>query len=249
MKIKVRYIEDVAIVEVEGKININSSKLIEVVGSILDSGYRKLIVDMKMVDFVDYNGLSVLAITYKNTLNNKGVMKLCNVSLHVQELLRVVRLDEVFDIYNDAEEAMEKLSKKPKKKSKKEDASDQQLRRRFQRLDIEMPISFKLSGKSRYKGDSRLQSGRVANISGAGIFIRTINIFPPGTKVDLEVMLKGSKELTYFEGVVMWLADKGLQADMYPGMGVAFTGIFKHAQEELIEFIEKHAVQRRDSID
>jgi len=250
VKIKVKYIQKVAILEVEGKININSSKLIETVGSILDKGYCKIIVDMKLVDFVDYNGLSVLAITYKNALNNKGAMKLCNVSSHIQELLKVVRLDEVFDIYDDIEGAINMYMNKPKKNSaKKSEILQQPFRRRFQRLDIDMPVNFKFSGRSHNRATGRLQSGRIANISGSGMFIRTIHIFPPGSKLDLEVKLKDRKEPTHLEGVVLWLADKSLQPDMYPGIGVGFTAVFKHTQVELIEFVEKHTVLRNRSLE
>jgi len=247
MRIKVNYIEKVAVIAVEGKININSSKLIETIGSVLDQGYGKIIVDMKAVDFVDYNGLSVLAITYKNTLNNKGTMKLCNVSSHVQELLKVVRLDEVFDICDDLEKALEVFSGKTKKPSSKEpDVINQPLRRRFQRLDIDMPVNFKLGGKLQKSGATPFYSGRVANVSGSGMFIRTIHVYPPGSRIDLEIKLKGAKEPTHIEGVVLWIADKSLQPDMYPGIGVGFTGVLHHAQVELIKFVEKHAVSRRN---
>ncbi|NQT90197.1 MAG: STAS domain-containing protein, partial [Candidatus Omnitrophica bacterium] len=83
MKIKIAGIEDVAVLEVEGRVNINSSELIEAVGTVISSGKRRIVVDMKKVTFMDYNGLSVLAIAYKSVLNRKGVMKLCNISTHI----------------------------------------------------------------------------------------------------------------------------------------------------------------------
>ena len=76
MKIKIHYIEDIAVLTIDGRININSSKLIETVGLILGEGKSRIVIDMRNVDFVDYNGLSVLAITYKNALNNNSMMRL-----------------------------------------------------------------------------------------------------------------------------------------------------------------------------
>jgi len=242
MKIKVKYIEDAAVIDVEGKININSSKLIETVGSILEGGTSRIVINMENVDFVDYNGLSVLAIAYKSALNNKAILKLCAISLHILELLRVVRLDEVFDVYANVEDCLKHFKDSPRKS--KEDLLEQPLRRKFIRLDMDMPVNYRLTKDSPHKGRDQLYSGRVANLSGAGMFIRTIHLLPPGSKIDMEIKLdKQSKPL---KGLVMWLADKTIQPDLYPGMGAYFIGLLPHAQEEIIEFIEKHTVHRKE---
>ena len=243
MNIKVLYIEDAAIIEIEGKVNINSSKLIETVGSLLDGGIRKIVIDMENVDFIDYNGLSVLAIAYKSVLNRKGVMKLCAVGLHLMELLRIVKLEEVFEIYNNLDDALESF-KKGCKVSKISDLQ-QPLRRKFQRLDLDMPVIYKPSKDFSHKGEGHLHSGRIANISGAGIFIRTINIILPGSEVLVEMAIEKDKKPMSLKGVVLWLADKDLQPDLYPGMGVVFERLSSNTQEEIIEFIEKNTAHRR----
>lgn len=243
MKIKVRYSGDIAIIEVEGKVNINSSKLIETVGSLLDGGIARVIIDMQKVDFIDYNGLSVLAIAYKSVLNRKGIMKLCRVSLHILELLRIVKLDDVFEIHNDLQEALASFKKKGK--LSKAEVLGQPLRRRFKRLKMDIPIYYRLSQRLSARGEGELYSGRIENISGAGVFIRTINILPPGSEVSLEIALQRLKKSRSLKGRVLWVADEGLQPDLYPGMGVEFTELSAQAQEEIIEFIEKNMVQRR----
>jgi anti-sigma B factor antagonist len=243
MKIRVRYTDDIAIVDIDGRININSSKLIETVGSLLDDGARKIIVNMEKIDFIDYNGLSVLAITFKSALNSKAVLKICGASMHIMELLRVVKLDEIFELFKDVDEAVDSFKKS--EKMTKEEILEQPLRRRFQRLDIDIPISYKLTDVAHSKAQGHLHTGRIANISGAGVFVRSINILPPGSKVRLYLSVKNSKESHELEGIVMWLADKGLQPDLYPGMGIAFLDISPNTQEEIILFIEKHITTRR----
>jgi anti-sigma B factor antagonist len=244
MKIKINYIDEIAVLTIDGRININSAKLIETVGQMLDEGRAKIIVDMRNVDFVDYNGLSVLAITYKNALNNNSAMKLCSISLNIQELLRVVKLDDVFEIYDSLDDAV--ASFKHKVKASGAESADQPLRRRFIRLDMDIPVTYKLSkGVSNNKKEG-MYTGRMENISGAGLFLRSIHILPPGSEVSVGVMLEKDKDPRYFEGVVMWLADKSLQPELFPGMGIAFTGISYRAQEDILQFIEKHAVHRRD---
>lgn len=242
MKIRTKYKKDTAIITVEGKISINSSKLIEEVGSILDSGMQKIIIDMDKVDFIDYNGLSVLAIAYKSTLNQKGIMKLCGISLHILELLRIVKLDEVFDICANVGEAMDSFGKS----SSGPGLSDQPLRRRFTRLNMDIPVHFKLIKGAFRRTVSGLYSGRVDNISGSGLFIRTINLLPPGCEVEISIALRKPGKLKTLKGIVMWLADKSLQPDFYPGMGVEFTNLPHHIQEDIIIFIEKNAVHRKE---
>jgi anti-sigma B factor antagonist len=243
MKIKINYIKDIAVIAIDGKININSSKLIETVGVLLDKGTSKVIVDMNNVDFVDYNGLSVLAITYKNALNYNSAMKLCNISLHIQELLKVVRLDDVFEIYDNIDDALESF---------KHEAGvvqladrEQPLRRKFARLEMDIPVTYKLVKDARSGSSGHLYSGRMENISGAGLFLRTIHILPLGSEVTVEVILDSTKEPKRFNGIVMWIADNGIQPELYPGMGIAFTDISTGAQVEILEFIERHMVHRK----
>ncbi len=238
MNIKIKHLQDIDVLDIEGMININSSKLIEIVGDLLEKGSLKIILDMKDISLVDYNGLSVLAITYKNALNNKCMMKLCGISLDVEELFRIVKLDDVFEIYGDLDEAIESFTHKVAPSGK--DDLKQQWRRRFLRLDIDLPIVYRLAQYSRSDKGDRICSGRMGNLSGAGLFIHSMQLLPPGSEVYLEIMLEKDQDPKEFPGVVMWLADKTLQPELYPGMGVAFSGLSPATQERVIEYIEKH---------
>jgi len=243
MKVKINYIKDIAVLTIDGRININSSKLIETVGLLLDKGTSKMVLDMHSVDFVDYNGLSVMAITYKNALNNNSTMKLCGISLNIQELLRVVKLDDVFDIYDNLDDAL--ASFKHKAGPANLESVEQPLRRRFIRLDMDIPVTYKLSKGVCSHKTSSLYTGRMENISGAGLFLRSIHMLPPGSEVSVGVLFEKGKEPKYFNGIVMWLADKSLQPELFPGMGIAFTDIPYRLQEEILQFIEKHTVNRK----
>lgn len=243
MKVKINYIKDIAVLTIDGRININSSKLIETVGLLLDKGTSKMVVDMRNVDFVDYNGLSVMAITYKNALNNNSTMKLCGISLNIQELLRVVKLDDVFDIYDNLDDAL--ASFKHKAGPANLESVEQPLRRRFIRLDMDIPVTYKLSKRGYTHKTRSLYTGRMENISGAGLFLRSIHMLPPGSEVSVGVVFEKGKEPKRFNGIVMWLADKSLQPELFPGMGIAFTDISYRLQEEILQFIEKHAVNRK----
>lgn len=243
MDIKVDYREDVAVISVIGKVNINSSKLIETVGSLIDAGTHKIIVDMEDVDFIDYNGLSVLAIAYKSAMNHNCAMKLCGLSDNMRQLLRIVKLDDVFGVYKDVDGALSSF-KKPGSSRAAMPLQDQPLRRRFKRLMMDIPINFRIDRRSFHGPGAEFQDGRVANISGSGIFIRTINILPPGTKVEIELFLEGRDKPISLNGFILWVADANIQPDFYPGIGVALTDISPRTQKSLIDFIDKNISRR-----
>ncbi|MDD5504897.1 MAG: anti-sigma factor antagonist [Candidatus Omnitrophica bacterium] len=245
MKIKINYIKNIAVLTVDGKININSSKLIESVAGLLDKGVSKLIIDMQKVDFVDYNGLSVIAITYKNVLNNNSAMKLCGIAPHIQELFRVVKLDDVFEIYNDINSAVSGFEVATDGIRAKSRPGIQPLRRKFARLDMDIPVTYRLSLPGKCFATTEILTGRIENISGAGLFVRSINLLPPGSEVSVGVKLNNDQEPRYFNGVVMWLADKNLQPWLFPGMGIAFTDISYGIRENILQFIEKNATHRK----
>ena len=237
MKINIRYKKNIAILDIVGAIDINSSALIETVGKLLKRGTKRIVVNLNEVDFIDYNGLSVLAIAYKNALNNKAIVKLSHVPLHIMELLRIVRLDNVFNIYKNVDKAIESF--KPKKKTFREEARiEHPLRRRFKRLGMDINVYYK---KAEGRPEQNpLYSGLAGNISGLGLFLRGINMLPAGTKIDLDIVIPETKKSISIKAMVIWIADKQLQPELYPGMGIQFLEIGQKTQEEVIDFIEKH---------
>jgi Tfp pilus assembly protein PilZ len=106
---------------------------------------------------------------------------------------------------------------------------------------MDIPLHYRLSRRSSDRGEPQLYSGRVENISGAGVFMRTMHTLPAGSEVEMDILLERNKKPKSVKGIVLWVADRGLQPELYPGMGVAFTVLPSHIQEEIIEFIEKNA--------
>ncbi|MBN1406027.1 MAG: PilZ domain-containing protein [Candidatus Omnitrophica bacterium] len=243
MKININYHKDIAVFDIVGVIDINSSGLIETTGKILRKGDKKIIMNLDEVDFIDYNGLSVLAITYKSVLNSNGSMKLCGVPVHVMELLHIVKLDNVFDIYIDLNKAIESFEHKKTSATKETPGDEQPLRRRFPRLGIDVTVYYKRNDA--HPEQNQLYSGLVGNISGTGLFLRSINMLPVGTKVDLDIVLPEMEEKKSIsaKGMIVWIADKQLQPDFYPGMGIQFADMQQKTQEEIVHFIDRHIVK------
>ena len=228
MNIKVKYQGDIVILYLEGKIDINAANLIETTGQLARDGYARMLCNFKSVDFIDNNGLSVLAITYKNVINRGSIMKFCSVPRNICDLFKMVRLDLVFDIYEDEAKALVAFETSSR-------VDKMYLRRRFKRLDFFHPVKF-------FAGDGDKEknfTGKILNISGAGVFIYTKHIYPVMTNLRIEIKLDDEKEYVV-DGLVLWLADKDLQPHCCPGMGVQFVNISNQTQKEIIDFIEKN---------
>lgn len=239
MNIKLRERQDVVIIDIEGTIDIDAAEIIETAGWLVKDNKLKLVCNFERVDFVDYNGLSVLAIMYKEVINFQGQVRFACVALHIIELFRVVKLDEVFQIYENVEAAFDSF-----KSESQSPILKKPLRRRFKRLSIDICVEYTLLGTSKQAQNSFV--GKVANISGAGLFISTTNIFPVGTQLDLNIYMRKEFHSVVAKGIVVWIADKDLQPLSYPGIGIQFHPIDTKVQGEIVGFIEKNITRRSE---
>lgn len=239
MTISVREVNKINIVDIRGKIDINSSQIIEAIGWLIKSRSRDILLNFDKVDMVDYSGISILAIAYKNVSNHNGRLKFCNVTLHIEELLKLLRLDSIFEIYKDEKTALKSFQLGSAIDKKR-------LRRRFKRLDVNINAEFRSKESARNKR-TVWHRGKILNLSGDGIFFYTKKLLPLGKKVEINIYLD-TKQPIEIEGVVTWLADKSLQPQSYPGMGIQFRGIRKPKQDKLLAFINKHLTRRSSAV-
>lgn len=233
MNVRVREAHNINIIDIDGRIDISSSEIIETVGWLIKNRKNDILLNFDKVNMVDYSGISILAIAYKNVINHKGKMKFCNVALHIEELFKLVRLDSIFEIYTNEETALKTFHF--------ESPIDKKiLRRRFKRLDVHIDVEFRAKGKTK---KDIWHIGKLLNLSGDGIFIYTKKLLPLGTQIKLKIDLRSGRPLE-ISGVVIWIADRSLQPQSYPGMGVYFKGIRKQDQDRMLKFINKHITHR-----
>jgi anti-sigma B factor antagonist len=236
MAIRVREVGNVSIIDIEGNIDINSSDIVETVGWLVNSGKVLIALNLEGVDLVDYSGLSILAIAYKNVINHNGKMKFIHVALPVIELFKLVRLDHLFETYATEEDAISSFNET--------EVERLQLRRKFKRLDIHMSARYRIiSGQK----EPKTFSGDILNISGVGLYIYTPYIFPINSLLEIEFKVPGTDAELKVTGRVIWHADKKLQMHACPGMGVSFTHLTPKEEQLIIDFIEKNATYRSES--
>jgi anti-sigma B factor antagonist len=75
-----------------------------------DEGSRHVILDMAGISYVDSSGLGLLLSIYATIRNQGGELKLLNVAPRVHEVLRMTKLLQVFDIFDDEKKALAKKS-------------------------------------------------------------------------------------------------------------------------------------------
>ena len=237
MPIKIRERDNVHILDIDGRIDINSSELIEMVGWLVSSGKINIIMNFENVDIVDYNGLSVLVIAYKNVLNHKGRMKFMHVPLPAVELLKIVKLDSVFEIYDGEDVAVNSFFN--------EEMNKLRLRRKFIRLDIHLGVKYRLFGDQK---KPKIFDGDVLNVSAAGLYIYSPYTFPVNSQLDLEFVLPNIGPALEATGRVIYISDKQLQPHAYPGMGVGFIHLTPEKERAILDFIDKNVTHRSEPI-
>ncbi len=72
-----------------------------------NEGYRNIICDLEMVDYVDSSGLSAFLIGERLCNESKGKFVLCNLSESVQKLIELSQLDSIFNIFPTYKEAVD----------------------------------------------------------------------------------------------------------------------------------------------
>lgn len=232
MDIRARQKNSVVIMDLSGKIDVDSANLVEAVGQCLRDGYTDIVCNLEEVDFIDYMGISVIVIAYKEVVNSQGRIKFINVPSHIRNIFCIAGLDRVVEIYADEEAALESF----KEDRIIEDIKKMQLRRRFKRL----PIDIKIELKAKNQRNPQCLHLDLINLSAIGAFIFGCDQFKLGDEVILKLKLPPKQEELELEAKVVWIPDKQVQPHSYPGMGLEFSNIPTLTQQKLVTFIERN---------
>jgi len=232
MEIRARQENNIIILDLSGRIDVDSANLVEVVGQCIRDGYNDILCNFADVDFIDYMGISAIVIAYKEVINSKGRMKFTDIPAHTRGVFSVSGLDRVIEIY-----ATEELAIKSFQEDKViENIKKMQLRRRFKRLHIDIKAEL----KAKYDKSAVCLKVDILNLSAVGAFIFGCDKFKLGDEVILKLKLPPKLEEIELEAKVVWLPDKQIQPHFHPGMGVEFYNISAPVQQKLLEFIERN---------
>ena len=109
MNIVERIVGDVVVLAISGDITMVDSgapRLADKVRSLLQQGYRRLVLDLAHVHYVDSGGLGELVHAYSTVRKQSGEIKLLRVTRRLNDLLVMTRLLNVFDCFDSESEAL-----------------------------------------------------------------------------------------------------------------------------------------------
>lgn len=99
----VRDLGGAKVVELSGMLTLDrgDAELLRCVSGVVGEGARHVVVDLGGVTYIDSAGLTALISCYRKVKEVGGRIGLLRPNGHVMELLRVTRLDGVFEVHTD----------------------------------------------------------------------------------------------------------------------------------------------------
>ncbi len=112
MKIKQSPHDNVMVLELSGKImgGPDFDKFKGEITSLVEGGYKNLILDMSGVPWINSTGLGILITGYHSIKAAEGTMKICNVKERVLSIFYISQLENIFDVYESLDEALKAAS-------------------------------------------------------------------------------------------------------------------------------------------
>jgi len=88
-----------------------SNALREKVKGLINSGKKKIVLNMDNITFIDSAGLGTLVAAHHSAKSQGAGLRLCHLGSKFQEVLQITKLMTVFDVYNTEAEAVASFSK------------------------------------------------------------------------------------------------------------------------------------------
>lgn len=108
MSVKERFEDDIAIIMPSGNLmgGPETSAVHEKVREIVGKGFKKLVIDLSGVKWINSSGLGALMGSMTTMKNADGEMKLASVSERILSLFMITKLVTIFETYDSADKAI-----------------------------------------------------------------------------------------------------------------------------------------------
>ncbi len=104
---------EVLVVKADGGLNAQTTEgFVEELEKLVKDGLRKIIVDCSSLDYISSYGLGVLVLLHSHLANHGGDVKIASVKGMIVEVMRMTKLNKLFEIYPDVSRA--RLAFRPK---------------------------------------------------------------------------------------------------------------------------------------
>ena len=108
VKIATRVVNGVTLMSCSGTITLGESTSLfrNTLRELLQSGARKILLDLAAVTYIDSSGIGELVGAYTSAANVNAQIKLCKLPAKIYDLLQITKLVTVFEIFEDEAEAI-----------------------------------------------------------------------------------------------------------------------------------------------
>ena len=105
---KVRTVNDIAILAPHGWLmgGDETEQFEIVIRKLLESGNRKLLLDLAGVVHMNSTAIGMLVACRNNYVERGGIIRLCNVDTRIDAILVITKLVQLFDVYTSEREAI-----------------------------------------------------------------------------------------------------------------------------------------------
>ncbi len=113
MKASTRQMDGVTIVDLSGRITLGEGSVVlrDTIRELVGKGSKKILLNLGDVTYIDSSGIGELVSAFTTVRNQGGELKLLNLTKKVHDLLRMTKLDTLFDIKDDEATAIAAFSK------------------------------------------------------------------------------------------------------------------------------------------
>ena len=108
MKVDVRHVDDVIIVDLEGRLvmGVGDELLRDVMYELLAENWKKILLNLRAVTSMDSSGIGEVVSSWKLAKRFGASVKLLRPGPHIQRTLRLTQLLPLLEVYDDEEEAV-----------------------------------------------------------------------------------------------------------------------------------------------
>lgn len=113
MKFTIEEREDIVIIRLEGDVvgGPDAASVSEKIRNFLSQGIKKFIVDLHNVKWMNSSGLGTLIGCLTTVRNNNGKLSLLHIPPKVEKLLKLTKLERVFNQFDNEDKAIENFHK------------------------------------------------------------------------------------------------------------------------------------------
>ncbi len=108
MKIDLRELDNITILDIKGEISIlsDANELRQLLKSLLTDKKINVLINLKEVNYMDSSGLGVLISNFANFKKVNGSLKVMHIEGAVKRIFEFSKLDNFFEVYNSEEAAL-----------------------------------------------------------------------------------------------------------------------------------------------